>query len=109
MQSIKISPNSLLACRSNEGDIAFGSTSAASGRASLAAARAAIHAALRDQADAVVAAPQNQTSIALAGIEFDGYPSFVARETGMNPHDVYLMLCFDDVKIVHCTLHVSVG
>jgi 4-hydroxy-L-threonine phosphate dehydrogenase PdxA len=99
----------ILACRSNEAAaITFGSTSAASGRISLAAARAAIHAALNNHVDAVVAAPQNQTSIALAGIEFDGYPSFVARETGLAPQDVYLMLCFDDVKIVHCTLHVSV-
>ncbi len=100
---------SILACRSSElGDIPFGGTSAASGRASLAAARAAIHAALGGEADAVVAAPQNQTSIALAGIEFDGYPSFVARETGLARDDVYLMLCFEDVKIVHCTLHVGV-
>jgi 4-hydroxy-L-threonine phosphate dehydrogenase PdxA len=58
--------------------------------------------------DAVVAAPQNETSIALAGIRFDGYPSFVARETGSDENDVYLMLCFDDVKIVHATLHRSV-
>ena len=100
----------LLAVRSNEAaDFPFGSASAASGRLSLAAARAAIHWALDKRVSAVVAAPQNQTSIALAGIEFDGYPSFVARETGLAPHDVYLMLCFDDVKIVHCTLHVSVS
>jgi 4-hydroxythreonine-4-phosphate dehydrogenase len=100
----------LLASRSNEAEgITFGSTSAAAGRVSLAAARAAIHAALESKVDAVVAAPQNQTSIARAGIAFDGYPSFVARETGLAPHDVYLMLCFDDVKIVHCTLHVSVS
>ena len=99
----------LLACRSPEAaDIGFGGTSAASGRASLSAARAAIQAALAGEADAVVAAPQNQTSIAQAGIEFDGYPSFVARATGLSPHDVYLMLCFGDVKIVHCTLHVGV-
>jgi 4-hydroxy-L-threonine phosphate dehydrogenase PdxA len=99
----------LLACRSSEVvEISFGSNSAASGRASLAVARAAIQAALAGDVDAVVAAPQNQTSIALAGIEFDGYPSFVARETGLDPHDVYLMLCFGDVKIVHCTLHVGV-
>ena len=100
----------LLAVRSNEPtDFAFGSASAASGRLSLAAAGTAIRAALDRQVHAVVAAPQNQTSIALAGIAFDGYPSFVARETGLGPHDVYLMLCFEDVKIVHCTLHVSVA
>jgi 4-hydroxy-L-threonine phosphate dehydrogenase PdxA len=100
----------LLAVRSNEpADFPFGSASAASGRLSLAAARTAIRAALDRRVDAVVAAPQNQTSIALAGIAFDGYPSFVARETGLAPHDVYLMLCFEHVKIVHCTLHVSVA
>ena len=100
----------LLASRSNEAnDIAFGGNSAAAGRVSLAAARTAIHAAREEKVDAVVAAPQNQTSIALAGIEFDGYPSFVARETGLAAEDVYLMLCFEDVKIVHCTLHVSVA
>ena len=100
----------LLACRSDEAaDLVFGSSSAASGRISLAAARAAIQAALKADVDAVVAAPQNQTSIALAGIEFDGYPSFVARETGLGQHDVYLMLCFDEMKVVHCTLHVGVA
>lgn len=97
----------LLSCPTVE-SFAFSEASAASGRASLAAASAAIKAALSGQADAVVAAPQNQTSIAMAGIEFDGYPSFVARETGLGRDDVYLMLCFGDVKIVHCTLHVSI-
>jgi 4-hydroxy-L-threonine phosphate dehydrogenase PdxA len=99
----------LLACRAPDAaQIAFGANSAASGRASLAAASTAIKAALAGKIDAVVAAPQNQTSISLAGITFDGYPSFVARETGLEPDDVYLMLCFGDVKIVHCTLHASV-
>jgi 4-hydroxythreonine-4-phosphate dehydrogenase len=86
----------------------FGTNSAASGRASLAFASRAIRAALAGEVDAVVAAPQNETSIALAGIAFDGYPSFVARETGTDEDDVYLMLCFGDVKIVHATLHHSV-
>jgi 4-hydroxy-L-threonine phosphate dehydrogenase PdxA len=99
----------LLACRAPDAaEIAFGANSAASGRASLAAASTAIKAALSGKVDAVVAAPQNQTSISLAGIEFDGYPSFVARETGLDSDDVYLMLCFGETKIVHCTLHASV-
>lgn len=86
----------------------FGASSAESGRASLDFCRAAIRAALAGDVDAVVAAPQNQTSIALAGIAFDGYPSFVARETGLAADDVYLMLCFGRFRIVHCTLHASV-
>jgi 4-hydroxy-L-threonine phosphate dehydrogenase PdxA len=55
-----------------------------------------------------VAAPQTERSIAAAGIHFDGYPSFVARETGTPVEDVYLMICFDASRIVHATLHLSV-
>jgi 4-hydroxythreonine-4-phosphate dehydrogenase len=86
----------------------IGTVDAAYGRASLASARRAIKAALTGDVDAVVAAPQTERSIAAAGIAFDGYPSFVARETGTPVNDVYLMICFDDVRIVHATLHVSV-
>jgi 4-hydroxythreonine-4-phosphate dehydrogenase len=86
----------------------IGTVDAAYGRASLASARRAIQAALSGDADAVVAAPQTERSIAAAGIAFDGYPSFVARETGTSVNDVYLMICFDDVRIAHATLHVSV-
>jgi len=87
----------------------FGVNDPAYGRATLASAARAIAAARAGEVDAVVAAPHNQTSIAAAGIAFDGYPSFVARETGMNHHDVFLMLCFGDTRIVHCTLHVGVA
>jgi 4-hydroxythreonine-4-phosphate dehydrogenase len=90
-------------------DFVFGQNGAAFGRASLASAARAVQAALARKVDAVVAAPQNETSIAAAGIEFDGYPSFVARETGVDPADVFLMLCFGDTRIVHCTLHVGVA
>ncbi len=88
--------------------LALGATSAAAGRASIAFCRAAVKAALAGEVDAVVAAPQNETSISLAGIEFDGHPSFVARETATNENDVYMMLCFGEMKIVHATLHKSV-
>lgn len=99
----------VLACAQPEAaKLDFGSNSAVSGRASLAFARTAIKAALAGEVDAVVAAPQSETSIALAGIKFDGYPSFVARETGTDENAVYLMLCFGETRIVHCTLHVSV-
>jgi len=88
--------------------LAFGATSAESGRASIAFAGRAVRSALAGEVDAVVAAPQNETSIALAGIAFDGHPSFVARETATDANDVYLMLCFGDTRIVHTTLHQSV-
>ena len=88
--------------------VEFGKVDASYGRASLAAARRAIRAALAGEVDAVVAAPQTERSIAAAGIAFDGYPSFVARETNTPVKDVYLMICFDQSRIVHATLHVSV-
>src|SRR5476651_1711146 len=88
--------------------VIFGKVDAAYGRASLSSARRAIKAALAGDVEAVVAAPQTERSIQAAGIAFDGYPSFVARETGTPVNDVYLMICFDDVRIAHATLHVSV-
>jgi len=85
----------------------LGSVRAAHGRAAIDAARVAIAAALAREVEAVVAAPQTERAIKAAGIAFDGYPSFVARCTGVAPEDAFLMLCFDDTRIVHATLHVS--
>jgi len=99
----------VLACPQPEAaGLAFGVTDAASGRASLAFAHRAIHAALAGDVGAVVAAPQNETAIALADIAFDGHPSFVARETGSDENEVYMMLCVGELKIAHTTLHQSV-
>lgn len=90
-------------------ELRFGVSGAPYGLGALASARAAVKAALAGQVEAVVAAPQNETSIAAAGVQFDGYPSFVARETGTDEHDVFLMLCFGEKRIVHTTLHVGVA
>jgi 4-hydroxythreonine-4-phosphate dehydrogenase len=99
----------VLACPQPEAaTLDFGVVSPVSGRASIAFCRAAVKAALAGEVDAVVAAPQNETSIAQAGIAFDGHPSFVARETGTDESSVYMMLCFGDTKIAHVTLHRSV-
>ena len=95
------------------GELKIGQMSAAHGRAALDSAQAAIRAALAGEVQAVVAAPHNETAIHAAGIEFDGYPSFVARTTGLPPEDGILMLCFEhqarEVRIAHVTLHLSVA
>ncbi|HWP24767.1 MAG TPA: 4-hydroxythreonine-4-phosphate dehydrogenase PdxA [Xanthobacteraceae bacterium] len=88
--------------------VPLGEPSAAAGRASIAFCRAAVQAALAGDVDAVAAAPQNETSVALAGIKFDGHPSFVARETGTPEDQVFMMLCFGETRIAHATLHRSV-
>ena len=84
-----------------------GKIAAAHGRSAIESARVAIEAAMADDVRAVVACPQTEYAIKEAGIEFDGYPSFVARCTGTPVDDAYLMLCFDSTRIVHTTLHVS--
>jgi 4-hydroxy-L-threonine phosphate dehydrogenase PdxA len=96
----------LLALDDDEAPV-LGEIRAAHGRAALAAARSAIAAALEGHVDAVVAAPQNETAISQAGIAFDGYPSFVAACTGVAADDAFLMLCFDDTRIAHVTLHCA--
>ncbi len=88
--------------------IPMGAVSAGAGRASIAFCAAAIQAALAGEVDAVAAAPQNETSVAQAKIEFDGHPSFVARQTGTDPDDVFMLLACGDMKIAHVTLHRSV-
>ena len=99
----------VLACPQPEtATLGFGVTTPAAGRASIAFCAAAVKAAMAGEVDAVVAAPQNETSIAQAGIKFDGHPSFVARQTGSDEDGVYMMLCFGDTRIAHCTLHRSV-
>src|SRR5258708_13252717 len=76
-------------------ELHIGAIAAPHGEAALDSAKAAIDAALAGEVDAVVAAPQTESSIKLAGIEFDGYPTFVARCTGVPPEDAVLMICFD--------------
>jgi 4-hydroxythreonine-4-phosphate dehydrogenase len=85
----------------------LGQISALHGRAAVEAAAAAIRAAMAHQVAAVVACPQTEQAIHQASIDFDGYPSFVARCTNTPVEDAFLMLCFDDKRIVHTTLHVS--
>lgn len=90
------------------GELKLGQVAAAHGRAVVDSARAAIQAALNGAVHAVVGAPHTEQAVALAGITFDGYPSLVARETGVDPDDAVLMLCWDKMRIAHATLHVGV-
>src|SRR3989454_5919424 len=93
------------------GELHIGAIAAPHGEAALDSAKTAIDTALAGEVDAVVAAPHTESSIKLAGIEFDGYPTFVARCTGVPPEDAFLMICFDhggtEMRIAHATLHAS--
>ena len=95
------------------GELKIGDIRPAHGRSALDSAKAAVRAALEGKVHAVVAAPHNETAIRQAGVEFDGYPSFVARLCGLQGEDGILMLCFRheerEVRIAHVTLHTSVA
>jgi 4-hydroxythreonine-4-phosphate dehydrogenase len=95
------------------GELKLGEIRAAYGRAALDSAEAAIRGALSGDFAAVVAAPQTEAAVHAAGIEFDGYPSFVARVCGLPPEDGILMLCFEhagrEIRIAHVTLHAGVA
>ena len=95
-----------------EGRLRIGEIAPEHGRAAIACAEAAVRAALDGGFEAVVAAPHTEAAIHAAGIEFDGYPSFVARVCGLPPQDGILMLCFRhaerEMRIAHVTLHASV-
>lgn len=96
-----------------QGELQLGKIAAAHGRAALDSAEVAVRGALAGEFAAVVAAPHVEAAIRAAGVEFDGYPSFVARLAGVAPEDAVLMLCFAhegrEVRIAHVTLHASVA
>lgn len=91
----------------------LGTVAPGHGRAALAAAEAAIRAALAGEFEAVVGAPHTEAAVHAAGIEFDGYPSFVARTCGVPDEDAVLMLAFRaaerEMCIAHVTLHMRVA
>ena len=76
------------------------------GRATIVATKAAIRMAQKGEVAAVVAAPHNETAVYKAGIDFDGYPSLLARITETNPDEVFLLLVSPNHRIVNVTLHV---
>lgn len=87
-------------------EFTFGAVSAANGRALIAYAQTAIGLAMDGFVDAIVAAPQNQTSVHMAGIAFDGYSSFAARVTETPEEKTYLMALSERFRVAHVTLHV---
>jgi 4-hydroxy-L-threonine phosphate dehydrogenase PdxA len=108
----RLSLKGLEIAETEDRDFALGEIRPEHGLAALDAARSAIRGAMAGEYAAVVAAPQSETAVHAAGIEFDGYPSFVARETGLAPERGILMLCFRhagrEMRIAHATLHASV-
>lgn len=79
------------------------------GKATAAYAAAAVRLALDGKVDAVVGCPHSETAVNRAGIAFSGYPGLIADLTGTPREKSFMMLAAEDLRIVHATLHESVG
>ncbi|MBP1155593.1 MULTISPECIES: 4-hydroxythreonine-4-phosphate dehydrogenase PdxA [unclassified Paenibacillus] len=77
------------------------------GKAMLDYTNKALQLAMDGQVHAVIGGPHTKKSVELAGVEFDGYPGYVAKVTGTQPEEAFLMLVSDQLRIVNVTLHVS--
>lgn len=84
-----------------------GENAAMNGLAMLQYTQKAVSLALSGQADAVIGGPHTKKAVELAGVEFDGYPGYVAKLTGTPLAETYLMLVSGSLRIVNATLHVS--
>nr|WP_246295050.1 4-hydroxythreonine-4-phosphate dehydrogenase PdxA [Schlegelella koreensis] len=85
-----------------------GTVHPAAGASAVASATAALHACQAGEFDAVIACPHHETAIHQAGIAFSGYPSLVAKVTGVADGEVFMLLIGAGLRIVHVTLHESV-
>lgn len=88
-------------------ELQIGHNDASCGLAMLEYTDRAIQIALNGNVQAVIGGPHTKKSVELAGIEFDGYPGYVAKVTGTKPEEAFLMLVSDQLRIVNVTLHVS--
>lgn len=86
---------------------AFGAVSAQYGLAMLEYTNKALELALQGKVDAVIGGPHTKKSVELAGISFDGYPGYVAAQTGTAVEEAFLMLVSGNFRVVNTTLHVS--
>jgi 4-hydroxythreonine-4-phosphate dehydrogenase len=85
----------------------IGANDAMNGIAMLEYTERAVALALDGKVHAVIGGPHTKKAVELAGIEFDGYPGYVAKITGTHNEEAFLMLVSGNLRIVNVTLHVS--
>lgn len=82
-----------------------GRIDAAAGRAMTEYVAAAMQLVGEGKAYAIVGCPHNETAVHQAGIPFSGYPSLIARLSGVPEDSVFMMFIGGGLRIVHATLH----
>jgi 4-hydroxythreonine-4-phosphate dehydrogenase len=85
----------------------IGENDAMNGIAMLEYTERAVTLAQHGKVHAVIGGPHTKKAVELAGIEFDGYPGYVAKITGTQNEEAFLMLVSGNLRIVNVTLHVS--
>lgn len=86
-----------------------GAVCADAGGATLGYVAAALDAARAGHVGAVIACPHSETAINASGVQFAGYPGFVAQHMGLPADEVYLLLVGGGLRIVHATLHEGIA
>lgn len=81
-----------------------GAVTAAAGAATVAYVEAAVRL-MGEGFRGIVACPHSETAVNAAGIPFRGYPSLLARLSGVSPDRIFLLLVAGGLRIVHATLH----
>jgi 4-hydroxy-L-threonine phosphate dehydrogenase PdxA len=79
------------------------------GKATVGYVEAAVRLVREGKADAVIGCPHSETAVNRAGIAFSGYPGLVADLTGTPRDRAFMLLAAKGLRIVHATLHESVG
>jgi 4-hydroxythreonine-4-phosphate dehydrogenase len=82
-----------------------GKPNAMTGRAMIEYAESAVRLAVEGRIEGAVGGPHSKKAAKDAGYEFDGYPGFVAKQTGSrNP---FLLLVAGKLRVANTTLHVA--
>src|SRR5262245_12944741 len=84
--------------------VAFGQLSAAAGRIGVEAVERAVRRTRAGAIDAIVTAPLNKESIALAGYSYPGHTEILAELTGQR---AAMLLVTQKLRVVHVSTHVS--
>ncbi len=88
-------------------DLLIGENDARNGTAMLEYTKKAVDLSMEGKVHAVIGGPHTKKSVELAGIDFDGYPGYVAQLTGVPTEETFLMLVSGNLRIINVTLHVS--
>lgn len=83
----------------------YGKVSAMCGKAAFEAVKKVIELAMDRAIDATVTGPLNKEALNLAGYHFSGHTEIYAHYT--KTKDYCMMLCYDDLRVVHVSTHVS--